>query len=452
MIVDNEKLVLQSLIDLFEMHDYAVEAFLSTEGALASLLHPEKVYDVIITDINMPVIDGYQFIKQIRNSPRAAIKVLVLTGYGTIEGAVKAVQLGADAYCQKDQDPELLLFEVSKLLDQMKLQASLEHLRQQGYDHQMYLFSSNNEKTRKAFETAKKIANKDVNILITGESGTGKEIFSRYIFKHSDMKGRFISVNCSAIPDTLFESAMFGHKKGSFTGAHSDTQGFFRMAEGGVLLLDEIGELLPMNQAKLLKVIEERYYYPVGSSEKMYTNCRIIAATNQDLQQKLADGSFRMDFYYRLNTVTFNLTPLRERSCDIMDLVRVFINHFSQKYQTTIDGVSDEARRVIEAFSWPGNIRQLRQVIERCVLFSSGSIISGDLVCEHLQEQGTNPSSDKLTETGPYRDAKRAFEKTYFSQLLELTSHNIGEVSSLSGLNRTYIYKKIKELSLSIRA
>ncbi len=449
MVVDNEKLLLQSLVDLLESQNYSVEAFLSAESALKVLSAGNKHFDIILTDINMPEMDGYRFIEKAGEIINDTVKIIVLTGYGSIESAVKAVKLGADSYCQKDQDPELLLFEIQKLVKQIRMCQDLDLLQKAAEENQLYLFDSSDKKTREVFSTAKQVAPKDVNILVTGESGTGKEILSRFIYNNSGVPGRFVSVNCSAIPDSLFESTMFGHVKGAFTGAHKDSTGFFEQAENGVLLLDEIGELSPMNQAKLLKVIEERYYFPVGSSERRDTTCRIIAATNQDLAKKIENGSFRTDFYYRLNTVTLNLPPLRKRRDDILKLANIFIKQFSRKYQNDLEGINPQGERALTAYDWPGNIRQLRQTMERCVLFSSGKTIDSNLIRQNITESsGSCEDGVKVDRGNGYKEARFVFDKGYFSALLETVENNINEAAVLSGLNRTYIYKKLKELGL----
>lgn len=451
MVVDNEELLVRSLVDLLETQGYNIDSFLSAEDALKVLKSGGKKFDIVLTDINMPNMDGYRFIEEIKETIIQDIKIIVLTGFGSIESAVRAIKLGADSYCQKDNDPELLLFEVKKIAEHIKLNRDYKNLQKESEKNSFYFFDSNDLETKRIFEMAKHVASKDVNILITGESGTGKEILSRFIYNNSGVKGRFVSVNCSAIPDSLFESVMFGHSKGAFTGAHEKTLGFFQQAENGILMLDEIGELPPMNQVKLLKVIEEKIYYPVGLSVGQNANCRIISATNQDLLKKIENDSFRMDFYYRINTVMLTLPPLRHRKKDIPELTDMFVKYFTKKYQNNVTNVSIDAINVLLSYAWPGNIRQLRQTIERSVLFCSGNIITAEMIKQNI----TQNNSDILCEIRkdlkcPYRDAKTIFEKKYFTDILEIVDGNINEAAIITGMNRTYLYKKIKELELEI--
>jgi DNA-binding NtrC family response regulator len=446
MIVDNESLVLQSLVDLLEVKGYLVTPFESAEKALAVLKKGDEKFDIVLTDINMPVVDGYEFIKRIRQQLKLDIKIVVITGFGSIDGVVKALKLGANSYFQKEQDPELLLFEILKIVEVLRISAEFENLQKIQQENSLYLFHSNNEKMLKVFKIAKSIASKDVNILITGESGTGKEILSRYIYNNSGVKGKFVSVNCSAIPDSLFESSMFGHVKGAFTGATGDKVGFFEQAKNGILLLDEIGELTTINQAKLLKIIEEKKYFPVGSSETVNTSCRIIAATNQNLQKKIKEGTFRMDFYYRLNTVKLEIPPLRERKEDIIDFSNIFINQFSVKYQNSICPLTSKGEKALLSYDWPGNIRQLSHTIERCVLFASNNVIDEELINEQISRNiETAPSYGGVLECS-FQEAKKVFEREYFSNLLTKCNNNITEVANISGKNRTYLYKKLKDL------
>jgi two-component system response regulator HydG len=454
MVVDNEELVTQSIVDMLEMHGYKACAYYSAESALEALHAKREVFDVIVTDINMPRMDGYSFIEQVKSDGFVDIRILVLTGYGSIDSAVKAIKLGASGYFEKDRDPELLLFELEKIAENIYLHEKMISLEQRLSSRvdDFYLFSSKNQYVKKVFELAKQVAPKDVNILITGESGTGKEILARFIHQNSSRTHKsFLSVNCSAIPDTLFESEMFGHVRGSFTGAVADKKGFFDQVQGGTLLLDEIGEMRPLNQAKLLKVLEEKTYRPVGSTKYKIAGCRVISATNQNLQNRIDSGDFRSDFYFRINTVELNLPPLRERKEDILDLVEIYRRFFNKKYQANITEVTKDTKSFLLDYDWPGNIRELRQVIERCVLFSQDSKIDKEVLLAQgmaKKEYTELPQFPELSKQ--YREAKKDFDMLYFTNALRVVDYNITELAKMSGMNRAYIYQKIKELGLEL--
>lgn len=454
MVVDNEELVTQSIVDMLEMHGYKACAYYSAESALEALHAKREGFDVIVTDINMPRMDGYSFIEQVKSDGFVDIRILVLTGYGSIDSAVKAIKLGASGYFEKDRDPELLLFELEKIAENIYLHEKMTSLEQRLSSRvdDFYLFSSKNQYVKKIFELAKQVAPKDVNILITGESGTGKEILARFIHQNSSRTHKsFLSVNCSAIPDTLFESEMFGHVRGSFTGAVADKKGFFDQVQGGTLLLDEIGEMRPLNQAKLLKVLEEKTYRPVGSTKYKTAGCRVISATNQNLQNRIDSGDFRSDFYFRINTVELNLPPLRERKEDILDLVEIYRRFFNKKYQANITEVTKDTKSFLLDYDWPGNIRELRQVIERCVLFSQDSKIDKEVLLAQgmtKKEYTELPQFPELSKQ--YREAKKDFDMLYFTNALRVVDYNITELAKMSGMNRAYIYQKIKELGLEL--
>ena len=455
MVVDNEELVVQSIVDMLEMHGYKARAYYSAETALEALHAKREAFDVIVTDINMPRMDGYSFIEKVKSDGYNDIRMLVLTGYGSIDSAVKAIKLGAVGYFEKDRDPELLLFELEKIAENIYLHEKMKSLEQRlsSSGDDFYLFSSKNKYVRKVFEIAKKVAPKDVNILITGESGTGKEILARFIHQNSARKHKsFLSVNCSAIPDTLFESEMFGHVRGSFTGAVADKKGFFEQAQGGTLLLDEIGEMRPLNQAKLLKVLEEKTYCPVGSTVYKTADCRVISATNQNLQSKIDSGDFRSDFYFRINTVELSLPALRDRREDVLNLVEIYRRFFNKKYQANITEVTKDTKSFLIEYDWPGNIRELRQVIERCVLFSQDGKIDKEVLLEQgmtKKEYTEVPEFPELTKQ--YKEAKRDFDRLYFTNALQTVDYNITELAKISGMNRAYIYQKIKELGVKLQ-
>lgn len=451
MVVDNEKLVVQSIVNLLEVKGYSIHPFLNAIEAMSVLVHGSIPVDIIVTDINMPNVNGYTFIERIRAANLVDVKILVLTGYGSIESAVKAIKLGADGYFEKDKEPALLLFEVKKIVDEIFLRRRLHALEQQVQSKNFYLFDSHNKTVQNIYQMAERVAPKDVNILIMGESGTGKEILARFIHQHSIRKNKkFLSVNCSAIPDSLFESSMFGHVKGSFTGADSDCDGYFVQASGGTLMLDEIGELSVNNQAKLLKAIEEMTFFPVGSSKSVTVDCRLISATNKNLQEQIEEKGFRSDLFYRINTVTFELLPLRKRKEDILDFVTLYLNFFSQKYQTFDYSFDQEALDTLIGYNWPGNIRELKQVVERCIIFANDKIIDKKTLLAH----GFGEKSFSLTKVNNfkrcYRDYKYDSDRLYFQSLLQMCENNINEVSRVSEMNRTYIYRKFQELGIDI--
>jgi two-component system response regulator HydG len=455
MVVDNEKLVARSIVDLLQMHSYRVKAYYSAESALDALDARKETFDVIVTDINMPRMDGYSFIERLKKDKLTKGQILVLTGYGSIDGAVKALKLGASGYFEKDRDPELLLFQIKKIAETIFLQEKMNSLERKlsSMSDTFYLFGSKNVDVGRVFELAKKVAPKDVNILITGESGTGKEILARYIHQNSMRSEKsFLPVNCSAIPDSLFESEMFGYVEGAFTGALGNKKGFFEQVHGGTLMLDEVGEMPTLNQAKLLTVLEEKTYCPVGSPEYKTTDCRVISATNQDLQERIRSGGFRSDFYFRINTVELYLPPLRERREDILDLAEIFRNFFNRKYQANITKMTKDTRTFLLSYDWPGNIRELKQVIERCVLFAKDNTIDMDvLLSRGMSRKEAGQGLQYKTLTKLYKEAKRDFDRQYFRNALQTVNYNITELSKRSGMNRSYIYQKIKDLGITVR-
>ena len=449
MLIDDDELINKSMSNILEMENYEVETFTSAQKALHYLETMGLCFDIIITDINMPDLDGMSFIKILKEKNWDSVELLVLTGYGSIENAVQAIKLGAAGFFEKQADPQLLLLEIEKIKKTIELRKRMKKMKKDLLEkrHEFYLFQFNNKKVNGIFSMAKQIAEKDVNVLITGESGTGKEILARYIHQHSLRHNKlFLPVNCNTIPDTLFESEMFGHEKGSFTGAISQHAGYFQRAEGGTLFLDEIGEMSSSNQAKLLRVLEDRSFFPVGAKNALLSDCRIITATNANLHELVDSGNFRKDMYFRINTVEFTMPPLRERKEDILDLANYYVDFFNKKYQKEVNGISEDAKRWLVNRKWIGNMRELNHVIERAVLFTQGDTIELDIFSKNSGQN--NSISDQNGETFPYRQAKRNFEISYFQKMLDVYKGNIAEMAQQVGLERTYIYRKLRELNL----
>ena len=442
MLIDDDELFNKSMSNVLEMEGYNVETFISVKKALNYLESNGLCFNIIITDINMPEIDGLSFIKILKERHWDSAEILVLTGYGSIENAVNAIKLGAAGFFEKQADPQLLLLEIEKIKRTIELQK-----KRYGF----YLFHFKSTKMNKIFSMARKIAEKDVNILITGESGTGKEILARYIHHNSSRKNKcFIPVNCSSIPDTLFESEMFGYAKGSFTGAVNTHEGYFQRAEGGTLFLDEIGEISSSCQAKLLRVLEDGSFYPIGGKNALQADCRIISATNADLNTLVDSGKFRKDLFFRINTIVFNMPPLRERKEDILDLANCYLDFFNKKYQKDIKGFTTDARNWLINQEWPGNMRELNHVIERSVLFSYSDKIDIDILNDNINKIKRKDSLSDIENEKiiPYRIAKQRFEISYFQKAIKICKGNITEMAKKIELERTYIYRKLKELGI----
>ena len=449
MLVDDDELINKSMSNILEMEKYDVKSITSAKETLHYLETEGLSFDIIITDINMPDLDGLSFIKILKERYGDSVELLVLTGYGSIENAVQAIKLGATGFFEKQADPQLLILEIEKIKKNIELRNRMKKMEKDllAKRYEFYLFHFKNKKVNGIFSMAKQIAEKDVNVLITGESGTGKEILARYIHQHSLRHNKlFLPVNCNTIPDTLFESEMFGHAKGSFTGAISQHTGYFQRAEGGTLFLDEIGEMSFSNQAKLLRVLEDRSFFPVGEKKALQSDCRIITATNANLHDLIDAGKFRKDMYFRINTVEFTMPPLRERKEDILDLANYYMDFFNKKYQKEVNGISDDAKRWLVNRKWIGNMRELNHVIERAVLFSQGDTIDMGILSKHSNQNRS--IGNQNGEVFPYRQAKRNFEISYFQKVLEKYKGNMAVMAKQIGLDRTYIYRKLKELNL----
>ena len=449
MIVDDDELMNKSMSNMLEMENYEVKSFTSAKNALHYLEAKGLYFDIIITDINMPDLDGLSFIKILKKRYQDSVELLVLTGYGSIDHAVQAIKLGATGFFEKQADPQLLILEIEKIKKNIDLRNRMKKLEKDLLNkrHEFYLFHFKNKKVNSIFEMAEQIAEKDVNVLITGESGTGKEILARYIHQHSLRHNKlFLPVNCNTIPDTLFESEMFGHAKGSFTGAISQHTGYFQRAEGGTIFLDEIGEMSISNQAKLLRVLEDGSFFPVGEKKALQSDCRIITATNANLHELVDTGKFRKDMYFRINTVEFFMPPLRERKEDILDLANYYMEFFNKKYQKEVNRIGEDAENWLLNCQWNGNMRELNHVIERAVLFSQGDSIDMDILLKNsIQDRSISNQNEEIF---LYRQAKRDFEISYFQKVLEKYEGNMTVIAKEIGLERTYIYRKLKELNL----
>lgn len=406
----------------------------------------QQPYPIAILDIQMPGADGIKVLREIMKV-RPETRVIMITAYGTIEMAVEAIKLGACDYVMKPVIFEDILTKIRQHLRYLNLQQENQELKRElnnKFDITQIIGQA--PAMQQVFEIIRKVANTKSNILITGESGTGKELVARAIHSlGSNINRRFIAVNCSAIPETLIESELFGHKKGSFTSAIKDKKGLFESAHGGTLFLDEIG-YMPLNcQVKLLRAVEHRQITPVGSTEPIDIDLRLIAATNKDLSEEIKMGRFREDLYYRMNVVGIHIPPLRERKEDIPLLVE----HFIKKYNTDMGkkcvGVSDNVMQFLMNYEWKGNIRELQNIIERAVIFAEDDVIN-------ISDIGSLGSSTILPseESENLQTAVKIYEKEHICRVLNKYNWNKVEAAKAMKVGLSSLYRKIDELGVNV--
>jgi DNA-binding NtrC family response regulator len=398
--------------------------------------------DAVLTDMMLPDIDGIELVRRFKElNPNA--ELLVVSGQGNIPRAVEAIKAGASYFLEKPIDAEGMLALLEKAVERTELQAENVQLKQKLQDK--YKFANiigRSKKMQDLFELVESVAASEANILIQGENGTGKELIANAIHYNSKrLKGPFIKINCAAIPKDLIESELFGYKKGAFTGAMMDKEGLFEMAEGGSLLLDEIGEMPSYLQTKLLRVLQEREYRPIGSERIVHVDFRLVCATNIDLEAALREGKLREDLYFRINTITLRVPPLRERTEDIPLLCDYFLEKFRQRYQKNVKTIAPAAYHLLIRNRWPGNVRELENAIERGVLVTKGSEIAvGDLP-ESIRDE-SSPSAEFVIP--PHRTLAE-IERMAILQTLQRTNWNKQEAAQILGLYRPTLYSKMKK-------
>ncbi len=398
--------------------------------------------DVVVTDLMLPDLDGIQLLRRLKEIDPGP-EIIVISGQGTITRAVEAGQAGAFYFLEKPVSQDGLLDMLRKAIDRGQERAEHQQLKEQ--IRGQYSFANivgQSKKMKDLFELIESVAASDANILIQGENGTGKELIANAIHYNSNrVKGPFIKINCAAIPKELIESELFGYKKGAFTGANTDKIGLFEMAEGGSLLLDEIGEMPPYLQTKLLRVLQEREYRPIGSDRLVHVDFRLICATNVDLDAALKDGRLREDLYFRINTITLRVPPLRERTEDLPLLCDHFLDRFRQRYQRNVRTIAPAAYHLLIRNRWPGNVRELENAIERAVLVAKGSEITPADLPEPLRADA-GPGGDIVLP--PHRTLAE-IERMAILQALERTNWNKQEAAAQLGLYRPTLYSKMRK-------
>jgi DNA-binding NtrC family response regulator len=444
LLVEDEALLRDAVAQQLADHGYQVQQAESGEAALARL--SDFAFDIIVTDLRLPGIDGSAVVEAaVERYPD--VIAIVVTGYGTVKDAVEAIKRGAWDFVNKPFQIDELLHVLESALEQRRLKSENAYLRSQLEERYRFegIVGKSREMTR-LFQLLETVAPTSSTILITGETGTGKEVVARAIHHNSPRRAnRFVAINCSAIPETLLEAELFGHVRGAFTGAVGNRQGRLEQAHKGTLFLDEVGTMSTALQMKLLRVLQEREFERVGESHPTKVDVRVIAATNSDLKQMVANGQFREDLFYRLNVIPVELPPLRHRKDDVPLLVQHFLDRFRPG---TV--ASQEAMRRLMAFSWPGNVRQLENAVERAIAFSGlrSQIDIDDLPPDIQQAREPLRSSVELPEDGVDLDAYVAtIERDLIERSLERTGGNKGQAAKLLNLKRTTLVEKLKRFA-----
>jgi len=409
--------------------------------------------DLALVDLVMPKLDGISLIRKMKTIDPNIISI-VLTGFGTITSAVEAMKAGAYHYLTKPFELDDISTLIETALEHKQLQSDNRLLKQNL--HEKYRFDKIVGKSREmhdVFELVEKVARTDSTVLILGESGTGKELIAKAVHYNSHRKEKpLVTVNCAAIPEELLESELFGHMKGSFTGAVANREGRFTAAHGGTIFLDEIGDMSPKLQVKVLRVLQERKFEPVGSTQTQEVDVRIIAATNQDLEAAVKNGRFREDLFYRLNVIPISIPPLRNRPSDIPLLINHFIQKYNQENNKKTSGVTEKANEFLISYPWPGNVRELENLIERTIILKSkGSIDADDLPAPLRGEASfqTGKKSIEIPDTGiSFKHALSTFENELIIKALEKTGWNKNKAANLLKINRTTLVEKIKKKGL----
>ncbi|MCK5230617.1 MAG: sigma 54-interacting transcriptional regulator, partial [Desulfobulbaceae bacterium] len=427
LIVDDDQDLLRLLSMRLTGAGYEVNATLSGEQAQAVM--PTFRPHIVITDLRMDGMDGMALFDSIR-SANTSLPVIILTAHGSIPDAVFATKQGVFSFLTKPFDGKELILEVEKALSLTGAGFGRDEVDVKW--RKDIIFKS--PVMEDLLNKAKLVAANDSNVLISGESGTGKELLARAIHRASSRSSKpFVAVNCGAIPEELLESELFGHIKGSFTGAVQNYSGLFRSAQGGTLLLDEIGDMPVSLQVKLLRVIQEKQVRPVGSTKSVNVDVRIISATHRDLEKAIEDGDFRQDLFYRLNVVPMEMPPLSERREDIPILVTHFLEKLYKRTGKKVTGFAPDAMEMLLSAPWPGNVRQLLNVVEQAVVFAITPVISADLLNSTIRE-----NSDKIP---TFLEARLKFEREYLVNLLQMTKGNVTQAAKFASRNRTDFYK-----------
>jgi len=435
LIVDDEQSMRELLSIMLRKEGYEVVTADNGEKALKAVQN--DIFDLVVTDLKMPLMDGMTLLKAVKEASPDTI-VIIVTAFGTTEGAEKARSLGAYDYIGKPFNNDEIKLVIQNALEKRHLRKENILLKREiesrtGFEN----FIGKSEPMQKIFSLIRQVADTKSTVLITGESGTGKELVARALHAHSSRNTHpFVTVNCGALPETLLESELFGYMKGSFTGAVANKQGLFEAANGGTIFLDEISTMTPALQVKLLRVLQEREFKRVGGTADIKVDVRVIAATNRELLADVNKGLFREDLYYRLNVVSLKLPALADRREDIPLLATHFLRKLAERYKRPALTLAPEAMAMLIAAPWPGNVRQLLNLLEQAVALATTTVIPATLVQSALREDASA--------LVPFEEARKTFERDYLVRLLKITSGNVTQAALLAKRNRTEFYKLLQ--------
>jgi two-component system response regulator AtoC len=447
LVVDDDPLIRRSLGEMLRREGYMVVE--ATSGAEALRVVGTVQPALVITDFNMPEVDGMQLLRELR-AKKPDLPVILVTGYGTVEQAVEAMKNGAYDYVSKPILDDEIKVVVKRALEERNLRDENTDLKKRldmrySYDS----IVGRDYKMQRIYDTIESVAATKATVLITGESGTGKTLIARALHHNSPRKDQpFVEVNCGALPETLLESELFGYKRGAFTGANTDKQGKFAAAEKGTIFLDEIHNSSPLLQMKLLRILQDKEFEPVGGNETIQADVRVVLATNLDLSKEVEKGNFRRDLYYRINVVAIHMPPIRERVSDVPMLAEHFLRRFAKENGKAITGIDEAANDLLVRYPWPGNVRELENCVERAVVLTRNAMLTVDDLPPQLREGASEAPAKQSDEVVPLKTWLEDPERRYIEHALRVNNGNRQETAKALDINRTTLFNKMRKYGL----
>ena len=442
-IIDDEKEICESIKMILEYEGYTVDYSTSSPEGIAKITNGQ--FSALLLDIQMPEMNGFEVIKKVKET-NPDLSVIIISAHGSIENAIKATKLGAFDFIEKPVDRDKLLISVRNAVDQSNLILENKEIKRSLSGSDQIL--GNSKPIRNILDLIEKVAPLDTRVLITGENGTGKELVARAIHNQSLRKDRsFVEVNCAAIPNELIESELFGHEKGSFTGAVQQRIGRFELANKGTLFLDEIGDMSLQAQAKVLRAIEDGKIERVGGGKKIEVDVRIISATNKNLFDEIEKGTFREDLYHRINVIPIQIPPLRERIDDIPLLINSFIEEITTKHKKPLVRLTDDAMKYMQSMEWSGNVRELRNSVERIIIIIDKREITRKDI-EILFSTGHNHLTDIIDINNSFQEFKEKAERAFILKQLEANNWNVSKAAEVLDIQRSHLYSKMKKYGI----